>query len=176
MTSFDVVIGVDPGKKGGIAFLSTDPKIPVTATLMPLYASPADDTDIDARAFANLLLKTLHGRKAVACVEEVFARARQAGQTTFIRGYGKLIGALELLEIPYVLVTPQAWKKAVLGRKYSHTEKQGTMDWVTRTFPDFNLVPPGKRVASDGYADSVALAYYRYSQLTQGSSPLIKPL
>lgn len=172
----DVVIGGDPGKKGAFSFLSTDSAVPVTATLMPLFKSSVDDTDIDARGIADIIAKNLRGRRAVACVEEVFARARQAGQTPFIRGYGKILGVLELLDIPYILVTPQAWKKSVLGTRFNHKDKEGTMQWVRQTFPEFNLIPPGKRVPSDGYADSVALAYYRMSQLVRVTSPLIKPL
>lgn len=172
-----IIIGIDPGKKGALCFLPGESGAPVTAHLMPLYASSADPTDIDAKAVASIITRELESRKqrAVACVEEVFARARQAGQTTFIRGYGKLIGVLEVLDIPYVLVTPQTWKKHVLGRAYSHTDKLGTISWARRTYPDFNLTPPGKRVPSDGLADSLAIAHYGAMQIA-GPTPLIRPL
>lgn len=153
-----------------------DPAAPITAAPMPLFKSSVDDTDINSKGIVDVFVQHLKGRQAVACVEEVFARARQAGQTTFIRGYGKLLGVLELMDIPYILVPPQTWKKDVLGKKYDHKEKAGTISWARTVFPDFNLVPPGKRVAFDGYADSLALAYYRGRQLVQADSQLIKPL
>jgi crossover junction endodeoxyribonuclease RuvC len=93
-------IGIDPGKTGGIAvvnaagdFIGAD-RMPATArdlaTLMRNWQIPTHVT-----------------------LEYVSSRPGQGhtGAFTFGRGFGRIEGVLEALEIPYNVVTPQVWQR-----------------------------------------------------------------
>lgn len=136
MTTF---IGIDPGKAGGVAFARTDGSY--SAAKMP-------DTPHE---LAHLLRNEVDGR-AWAFVERV-ASSPQMGVVsafTFGRGYGIIEGVLASLEIPYDLVTPSVWQKAM--GCLSRGNKNITKACAARLFPSLKV--------THAVADALLLAEY----------------
>ncbi|GAA0586540.1 hypothetical protein ACFQH5_20340 [Halomonas salifodinae] len=144
-----MIIGIDPGQSGGIAGIDGDASYAVP---MPLIGKDIDGHKIAAQ------LKSL--TPDVVIIEKVHAMPKQGVSSTFKfgMGFGIVIGVCEALGIPYRLVTPQAWKKAVLAG--TTKDKDAAIAFVRRAYPSIDLTPGRKRVPHDGMADAVCLAEY----------------
>ena len=144
-------IGIDPGKKGGIAIIDEGF---VNAVPMPLAGK-----DIDARRLASLLSTMPIDRPAVV-IEKVHSMPKQgvASTFTFGTGFGILIGICAALGYPMALVTPQTWKAEIL--KGTKRDKNAAIAFARMTFPMVDLIPAGCRTISDGLADALCLAEY----------------
>lgn len=143
------VVGIDPGKKGGVTVMSMDGQQVWTARLGEAYelADFIDDTK----------------RKIVrAYVEKCQAMPGQGVKSMFTygMGFGKILGVLETLQISYDLIPPQKWqKKMIPGTKKGET-KHAALIKARQLFPKHDFVPEGCRVAHDGIVDSVLIAEY----------------
>jgi len=156
-----MIVGIDPGQTGGIAYIDaasgTSDAIP-----MPLMGK-----EIDGHELAN----ALRGRSIdTVILEKVHAMPKQGVSSTFKfgMGFGLVIGVCEALSIPYRLVTPQAWKKAVLAG--TTKDKDAAVSFVRRAYPSIDLTPGRKRVPHDGMADAVCLAEYGRQLMVPGAA------
>ena len=144
-----IIVGIDPGQKGGIAIIH---ELGIEAHPMPMAGK-----EIDGRAIGAMLSSF---REALVIVEKVHAMPKQGVSSTFKFGsnYGRILGVIEALNMSYELVTPQAWKKAVL----SGTDKGKTaaVEFVHRRYPAIDLMPGRMRTHHDGMADAVCIAEY----------------
>jgi crossover junction endodeoxyribonuclease RuvC len=97
-----IVVGIDPGLRGGVCVLGPDP----LAVPMPVTGG-----QIDGRELAVLL----SGASMVA-IEHAQAMPRQGVTSTFRygTGFGILLGVCEAIGVPYRLVRPQASGKSVV--------------------------------------------------------------
>jgi crossover junction endodeoxyribonuclease RuvC len=96
------IIGIDPGKSGGIAY-SVD-------GVFQAWPMPRTEHDI-AR-----LLNDMHFKGETHCfIEKVHAMPGQGvtSMFTFGRGYGFLRGCLTALKVPFEEVPPKTWQKAL---------------------------------------------------------------
>lgn len=152
-----IIIGIDPGKKGGIATVVSDVRDPANEIgwIMP--------KDVAGAAHS---LRSLQGRAkrlgigVVAYVELVHSMPRQGVASTFSfgRGFGEIIGMLAALGIRTELVSPQKWKRAVLAG--TDRDKAAAIRFVQENYPDIDLTPGRCRVPQDGIADAVCIAHY----------------
>lgn len=143
------VMGIDPGLHGGIAIIRDGN---VSARPMPVI-----EGDISGIRIWNML-----DRVDLVIMEKVSAMPKQ-GVTSMFHfgvGYGMIQGLITASKIPLRLVTPQAWKKEILAG--TSKDKAAAIEYVTRVFPDVNLIPDGKRKPQDGIADAVCIAEYGY--------------
>ena len=141
-----VYIGIDPGKKGGVATISEDG--------VKVYQWDDQRFIEDMRQHANWL------DKCVAAVEKVGAMPGQGVTSMFSFGqsYGFILGVLAAFGIPYQLVSPATWKREFGLLK---SQKQGSVDVCKRLFPGVNLLPTERcRKESDGMAESLLIAEY----------------
>lgn len=141
-----MIIGIDPGLKGGIATEEA-------AYLMPISVGKID---------AIVLTHLLRTRDAnVLYVEKVGARPGQGVCSMFNFGFG--CGVIEgvALSLGYLVryVTPQQWKKVVLGTRYPH-DKNGAIAFCKDNYAHINLCPGRLRVPSDGLADAICIGHY----------------
>ena len=137
-----VYIGIDPGKKGGIAV--------ITETVA--YAVPFTRENLINHINA-------HKASAKCIVEKVGAMPGQGvvSMFTFGEGYGYIQGVLEVNKIPYELVPPQKWKKEFSITK----DKNISIDVAKRLFPDVNLkATPRSKKDHDGMAEALLMAEY----------------
>ena len=95
------------------------------------------------------------GGETHQCPDAVGAYKRKTGAQ-----FGIWRGLLACLGWPYVVVTPQAWRKSagiVVPRKGD--PKAATVRHVGRLLPDVDLVPsPRARKPHDGLADALGMA------------------
>lgn len=99
-----LIIGIDPGKKGGVAVLTvTSAAITPTVSPMPqIY-----------KTLFNMLkdIGDLHYDSIHAYLEDVQYRSNQRGVKTALTNWGRIQGYLEALGIPYTVVSAMKWKK-----------------------------------------------------------------
>lgn len=145
-----MIVGIDPGKAGGIAYIA--PNGAVNGQPMPLVGK-----EIDGHALAQELR---HLGPDTVIVEKSQAMPGQGVTSMFNYGvgFGRLLGILEALGLPYRLVTPQAWKGVVLAG--TAKDKDAAIAFVRRAYPSINLTPGQKRKPHDGIADAVCIAEY----------------
>lgn len=106
------IIGIDPGKSGGIAVLDVLKDGFQIATPM---ANSMPDTERDCYDLLKQRVDEHCERSIVAVIEKVHAMPKQGvtSMFTFGQNYGFLRGCVIALKIPLVTVTPAAWQKAL---------------------------------------------------------------
>lgn len=122
------VIGIDPGASGGAALLNEDGIVDVVVF--------SKNTEHD---LAMIVSNWKSFSPAMAMLEQVHSMPRQGVASTFKFGqsYGFLRGLLTGLLIPYELVTPQKWQKAM--GCMSKGDKNVTKAAAQRLYPDFKV-------------------------------------
>jgi crossover junction endodeoxyribonuclease RuvC len=153
----NIVIGIDPGKKGGVAVLMNGTLI----MLQPLTNENLKMALHGAKAAAYAYEELNRECRLVAFVEKVGARPGQGVTSMFHFGenYGFVQGMLYANEIETVLVTPQTWKKHFC---LINCEKDESVAVCKEHFPAANLIPPRKRKEQDGLAEAALIALYGY--------------
>lgn len=137
-------IGIDVGKHGALSILYEDGST---------QSIPFDKDDY-INAFTRL--------SEVDCfcvVERVGAMPGQGVVSMFSFGenYGWIQGCLDVLGIPYELVTPQRWKKAFGITR----DKNTSIQVAKRLFPDALLLRTQRsRKDDDNVAESILMAEY----------------
>jgi crossover junction endodeoxyribonuclease RuvC len=145
------IIGIDPGKDGGIAVIDREGKL-VALSRMPL------DTEKEIDVCALKLFEDTH--QAFCFIERAFCMPMQSTISTFTCGigYGKLISALELKAIPYSEIRAQVWKKHFGLLKQ---DKIKSVELASNLFPsakDLFYTPRGRML--DGLAEALLIAEY----------------
>lgn len=152
MTCF---VGLDPGLHGGYAVIP--PVVNIECGIMPVSGGTID---VKQLLFYICSIYSAANMRPHVIIEKVGAMPKQGVSSTFKfgMGYGQLIGMCQATNIPYTLVTPQAWKKAVLAG--TDKSKEAAIAFCRREYPNVNLIPERCRVPHDGIADALCLAHY----------------
>ena len=148
-------IGIDPGQKGGIAFIDTANGV----TLTRAYSDEA------LVSFCRQLYEEKWmERYIVCCLEKVGAMPGQGVVSMFNFGQsvGYIKGVLEAFAIPYQEVSPQRWKK-----EFGITSDKSTAVEVCRKlFPDVSLLATERcKKPHDGMAEALLMAEYARRKL-----------
>ncbi len=127
-----IILGIDPGKSGGVAVLSVD-----NETGQPRCEPSLFKLDQEEGAIADLfwkifydansagdwcaaVLEKVHAMPAINRIrspdgqikrQEVFASVVSVG--SFMQNYGYLRGCLRTIGIPFIEIRPQDWQKAL---------------------------------------------------------------
>jgi crossover junction endodeoxyribonuclease RuvC len=152
-----IVLGIDPGVHGALAWLDTDTRRIVRVIDMPTVKATRGKSamDVDGRLFGGWV-DAYHPHRAV--VEQVSSRPRQAGQFAFGTNYGRILGVLECLSIPIQHASPQKWKQEMGLRGQ---DKSMSVRLAVELFPTCARLFHGERGAGlDGRAEAALLAYY----------------
>ena len=139
-------IGIDPGKSGAVAVVGPDRHIEL---LLPFDEQKARDA----------LYWAAEDGRPVCCLERVGAHPGQGVTSMFTFGtnYGFWQGLLAAFEIPFQLVTPSVWKKAMGVTK----DKNTSIEVCQRLFPQADLRRTPRSVKpDDGLAEALLLAEY----------------
>ena len=179
-----IYIGIDPGFTGAIAHIDGALDLPA-GRVMPISGT-GTDREISMRGIGLHLCGLMDSTgpdSLFVCLEKAQAMKRiikdndgnekekKQGVSSAFRygtGYGMIQGVLSTLRIPYVLVTPQSWKKVVLsGLAWKGTKKAASIQWCERRYPNYNLLrTPRCTTPHDGMADALCLA--QLARLTHG--------
>lgn len=152
-----IIIGIDPGAKGGIALLGASEPVRIP---MPCVGKEINWQTVGA----ILEVWQAAGCKPTeirAYVEKAHAMPKQGVTSMFKFGmaYGGILALLEHIEIETHIVTPQAWKKAVLAG--TAKDKAAAIAYCHRRWPKLNLLAtPKPRVPHNGMADALCIAAY----------------
>ena len=145
-------VGIDPGKSGAITVIeytevSSRSGYISTDTIIASYSF--DNTDQDVYQWVSNCIDPL---SAHATIEQVHAMPNQGVTSMFTFGYkyGFAIGLLNALQIPYALVTPQKWQKAM--NCLSKGDKNVTKTMAQRLWPKLKI--------THKTADSMLIAEY----------------
>lgn len=138
-----IVAGIDVGAKGALAIL--DKQI-----ICKEY------NEISLSGYIKLLKKH---RPDLVVVEKVGAMPKQGVVSMFNFGVrlGEIEGMLQTLEIPYLLISPKVWQKALNITPKS--DKKAIASVVSKLYPNVDLYTPRGRL-KDGVSDALALATY----------------
>lgn len=148
-----MVIGIDPGFSGAIAFYN---KSKLKVYDLPLKKFMGRN-QIDGEAFAKII-KQYNKNISFAVIEDVHSMPEQGVVSTFRFGYnaGILLGVLNALNIKVLKVKPAVWKSA-LGLTSS---KKLSLELAKETFPFY--LQYFKRAKDDGRAEAALLAEFGF--------------
>lgn len=106
-----IIIGIDPGCTGAIVALNADGSLNDHIP-MPVFKL-GKKTRVNGTAIAAFL-RNYAGLKIKAVLEQVGAMPGNGSSSMFSFGHaaGVVEGVLHGMEIPYQMVSPQAWKKS----------------------------------------------------------------
>jgi crossover junction endodeoxyribonuclease RuvC len=162
-----LIIGIDPGKEGGIAILHPhcDPQV---------WPMPLIGDGIDGAAIRSLVIGAVASSTSVTIgIEKVGAMPGQGVTSMFSFGFGCGIieGVVQACGWPYVKIQPQAWQKVALegvSPIYKSVKGQQQKDSkamaevaARRLFPDVNLLATERsKVSHKGIVDALLIAHY----------------
>jgi len=158
-----LILSIDPGNSGGLAFLGTRDDV-----LLDLYSMPLVDSlsaghtrhFVDGLRVAQLIRAK---RPVCAVVERVSSRPGQgvAGVFAFGRGIGVLEGVLQTLDIPIAYVTPQVWKK---HHGLIKQPKRASLELARELYPDAEL----NLVKHEGRAEAILIGLWKIDKWRDG--------
>ena len=150
-----MIVGIDPGISGAVAWLSS------AGALVEVCDLPVAEVKVGKATRRQLmpavLAKMLHARKPLCVyVEQVGSHPGEGavGAFAFGRGFGQIEGILCGLGLSYVLVRPQVWKKAI----GIAADKGAARHYAARLWP--GAADQFRRVKDDGRAEAGLIGLY----------------
>lgn len=162
------ILGLDPGNKGAVAFLSVDGtaldwfKLP-TRLDCPENLTKSGAPSTAAHVCGKSLMEYLTNFDIINCYIEkpMFSKFNYK----LITNYGICVAILDVLDIPYVAYAPSSWMtslKSHIGFKDTkNTDKAFTFKAFEYAFPEVKL-PNKEGSLDDDIADASLLAYLCY--------------
>lgn len=153
-----ILCGIDPGLSGALAFYDVALGAIETVDMPTLTVGKTAKRRVDEHQLANILWKRHAGHAYVERVEvrpkEGVTSARTAGI-----GYGKILGVLAAVGVPFTEVTSAKWKAAigVTG------DKDNSRLRASQLLPQASSQWPLKK--HDGRAEAALIAVYGARQL-----------
>lgn len=166
------VVGIDPGKTGGVAVL---PLQGPPLLVRPLPYAGADDQPQVGALLAMVATLPGPGVEVCGCAVELVNSFGMGRQSAFVfgQGVGALLAAAELARWPLRRVRPQEWQRFI-----GATKKGGEVDPlgpVSRLFPGVDLLAtPRCRKPHMGMVDALGIAEWMRARITgagSGASP-----
>lgn len=154
-----IVLGIDPGLDGAACRLAPDGGVDLYD--MPTLTIAGGKSNQRELAIADIR-GWLHGAscdgRTIAYLESVHAMPGQGVRSMFTMGHGLGVweGLLAGMEIPYVKVTPQRWKKALMDGMGK--DKDAARLVALRRYPQ--LAGHLTRKKDHGRADALLIATY----------------
>ncbi len=145
-----MLIGIDPGISGAIAFLNGDALEIIDTPVLKTNGK----SSVDSYQLARLI--DAAGTIDHAFIEQVGARPGQGVTSMFSFGktYGTIIGILAANFIPMTFVTPGSWKKTLRVP----SDKDAARSRASELMPQHSHLWPLKK--HDGRAEAALLAYW----------------
>jgi hypothetical protein len=155
-----IVLGIDPGLSGAISVLEGDSCLCFDMPVHALSRGGKSKREVDPHGLANLIVKWASANDH-AFVERVGAMPGQGVSSMFAlgKGFGIILGVLAALAVPYTVVDPRIWKKA-LGVP---AEKDGARARASQLMPKAAGQWPLKK--HDGRAEAALIALYGMRKL-----------
>ena len=158
-----ITVGIDPGKTGAVSIYAHNmwsvSDCPTCAVERKSSAKAGKSVRNvpDAALMSELLRPLVFEDEVHVYIERVGVMPREGavGAFSFGRGYGIWLGILAALRLPHTLVTPQSWKKAMVGTGKSKDEsRQRALALFPYLAKDLGLKK------HDGRADALLIGEY----------------
>lgn len=153
-----IFVGIDNGLSGAIVAINNDETI-LFDTVMPVIGKPKE---YNVNEIVRLFKEHFGDRKNLyVALEKAHVRPVSGKRACFStgEGYGAMKGILGSLGISYIIVTPQAWIKHIIGS--STKDKKPSIMYCQRKYPNHNWAATERsKKISDGLTDACALALY----------------
>jgi hypothetical protein len=149
-----MIIGIDPGANGGVAFIHNEGEL--------YKAFPMPEKKNLAMVISNVILE--REETFYCCIEKSFPSHNQGITSIFNHGYnyGWYVSTLSILNIETIEVLPQVWKSAFKLSK----DKQKSMDLCLKLWPESKDLIYGKKGGMlDGVAEALLIAEYGRQKL-----------
>lgn len=172
-----LIVGIDPGKDGAIAFMSqTGIWVVDTPTLQRSSSGKKGKRQYDEQGMRQSLVDFIdahsaHGEVMVG-VEMTTPRPDEARMTTWAQamGIGLWKGILIGMQMPFIEVYPQVWKRQLLsglpkGKAAAYTGASRLYPWLAP-----KLKGP-KGGLKDGRCDAVLIAEYARRKVAAAFTP-----
>lgn len=154
----DLVVGIDPGKRGAWVVMDMEGKVLLTGLLKDVY----NMTDMLRDKFGCDPENLRETGDIHIFLEKGQSFAGNGGKSMFT--YGLLCGGLEMalhiLKYKYTLVQPRAWCKVMHVGARGDKAKEKSLHAGRALFPNVSLIPDGCRVIHDGIVDALLIAEY----------------
>ena len=146
------VIGIDPGITGALVLLEDG--MPIEWIHMPTVKL-AKSSRVNAVALAEFFKQECD----LVVIEQVHAMPKQGVSSMFSFGHaaGTIAGVLGALQLPYMYVTPQAWKKHynLIGKDKDAARTRAIQHW-----PHWRDLD--KKIKGQALADAALIGMFRY--------------
>lgn len=151
----DVIVGIDPGSKGFACVLRNG---------KDYEWIPLNDLEHIMRIFEEVALGN-----GIIAIEEVHALLGSSAKSTFQFGYnvGMIHGLMKSVHVPYVMVPPKKWQKALwchsdidkVGGKVN--TKRTSLNCASRLFPNVDFRRTDKcKIIDDNKVDATLICEY----------------
>lgn len=157
LTVSHLVLGIDPGMKGGLAIFAPGATIPVVQPL-PITSGRW----VDCRAIVELLggIIDWSPMDTLVFIERVWALPQQGGMEKFIKNAGMLLGLCQTMGFMWREVLPKEWKYALLPNVGEHGKAEA-IAYCKQNYPSVSLMAtPRSKKEHDGMADAICIADY----------------
>ena len=149
------IVGIDPGACGGISSISTDQKD------LSYCAMPVIGKEIDVNTIVNFLMQDA---PQMVYIEHSQAIHKMSARSMFSFGknFGILIGIVSAMKLPFCLVKPKVWQKAMfVGTDTSDKPKSRAACAAYRLFPEHDFKASQRcKKEHDGIVDATLIAEY----------------
>ncbi len=163
------ILGIDPGKSGGIALVSEDRRV-LHLDRIPTVRTVKSKREYDVPTLVSTLahLKARYGI-GLAVIERTHAMPGQGVSTmwTMGMGYGLVVGVVSALGIPLELADPAAWKRAMIGAAPDPKARKGMAILAAgRLFPGTTFAK-----TEHDLAEALLLAEWGHRRLSPSNAP-----
>ncbi len=159
-----IVVGIDPGLSGALAFFGVGTGVVETIDMPTLALGKTAKRRIDEHQLQNIFWQRHAGH---AFVELVALRPGESGTSalTIGIGFGIIRGVLAAVGVPFTIVTSKKWKAAlgVTG------DKDNSRSRASQLLPQASGQWPLKK--HDGRAEAAMIALYGTRSLTGVANP-----
>lgn len=166
-----VIIGIDPGKKGGAVALDLTGKVVSWIAADDPDGGYMSGKDYVAPAMSGWLRDVASLGVVLVLIEQQQAMPME-GRTSCLTtgfGWGLWVGAVGALSLPMEHVRSNRWARALFGQG-AKDRKARSVRHASERLPDLPLVLPRRRRPHDGLADAGCIALFGLSQLAMRGS------
>lgn len=155
-------IGIDPGISGGLACIGS------SGVIVDIIAMPTMKVGKKNKLDIKEIAKWIKGKATeemirMIAIEEQRAMHKQGVTSTFTTGrsYGLLEGVVAALELPYSIIRPLEWQKAMFAGLPRGNTKEHSKQIAQQLYPgqDFKRTPKCSKI-HDGLTDATLIAEY----------------
>jgi crossover junction endodeoxyribonuclease RuvC len=133
----EVIVGIDPGLDGALAFLPTDGSLPwvIDMPTVTVSGSKRNQRHCEPAQIAHEIKSAQLDYRLTAAVETQHAMPGQGVSSCYTigEGYGAIVGVLSALGVAYAKVAPAKWKRD-MGLPV-HADKDDSRAMALRLWP-----------------------------------------